>query len=116
MVLQGPSGDAHPWVATQEDPALIEPVARAAAGMVGLLAEAVRPLGDDIELSTAVETWSCGQHELDLAANGWTGYWPTVEAIGQGGYEVDAAKAMGRDTADTQELIDRLAALAERVG
>ncbi|MFP4354027.1 MAG: hypothetical protein ACLFUJ_02800 [Phycisphaerae bacterium] len=153
MFLQGPSGDAHPWVATQEDPARIEPVARAAAGMVGLLAEAVRPLGEDIELSTAVESWSCGQHELDLAvwrigpvylvaapvelfgalaidlrgrldgpvllatiANGWTGYWPTVEAIGQGGYEVDAAKAMGRDTADTQELIDRLAALAGRVG
>jgi hypothetical protein len=150
MFLQGASGDAHPWIATQEDPAQIEPVARTAASMVALLTQAVRPLDAAAGLQAATMTWSCGRDELDLAiwrigpvylvaapvelfgapalelrrrlgapvllatvSNGWTGYWPTVEACGQGGYEVQAAQDMGRNPQDTDTLISHLVDLAE---
>ncbi len=152
MFLQGASGDAHPWIATQQDPAQIEPVARAAASMVALLTQAVRPLDDGAGLQAATMTWACGRDELDLAvwrigpvylvaapvelfgapardlrsrlgapvllatvANGWTGYWPTVEACDQGGYEVRAARDMGRDRQDTETLISHLVDLAGRL-
>jgi hypothetical protein len=46
-------------------------------------------------------------------ANGWTGYWPTQGAFASGGYEIDAAKAMGRSVGDDERLVDALVDLAE---
>ena len=48
-------------------------------------------------------------------SNGWTGYWPNAAAYAEGGYEINAARAMGRSEGDSERLIDALAALAERV-
>ena len=48
-------------------------------------------------------------------ANGWTGYWPHSAAFAEGGYEINAAKAMGRSAGDSEHLIDCLANLAKRV-
>jgi hypothetical protein len=66
LFLLGACGDIHPWIATQEDPAQIEPVARTAAGMVTLLAQADRaqkgaPTGTGLRIAT--KTW----RGLDLA-------------------------------------------------
>ena len=47
MFILDAAGDAHPWIATQEDPANIAPVARAAASFVSLLANAGRPIAID---------------------------------------------------------------------
>ena len=44
MFFMGASAHSHPWIATQENPARIEPVARAAASFVSLLSEGARPL------------------------------------------------------------------------
>ena len=64
LFLLGACGDVHPWIATQEDPAQIEPVARAAAGMVTLLALAGRsgPAATTLQITT--QPW----RGLDLAA------------------------------------------------
>ena len=153
VFLQGASGDCHPWVATQEDPAQIEPVARAAASGVALLAEALRQADEPVRLKTAVRTVTIGKAEMDLAAwaigpavlaavpvelfgrpamdlrrrtgrplllatcgNGWTGYWPEADVFDQGGYEINAARHMGRSPGDTERLIDELASLIEGLG
>ena len=47
--------------------------------------------------------------------NGWTGYWPNRAAYAEGGYEIDAARAMGRSEGDSELLIDVLAELAAKV-
>ncbi|TVR42777.1 MAG: hypothetical protein EA402_10955 [Planctomycetota bacterium] len=44
--------------------------------------------------------------------NGWTGYWPHTAAFAEGGYEIDAARAMGRSPGDSEALTDALLALA----
>lgn len=43
--------------------------------------------------------------------NGWTGYWPTKAAYAEGGYEVDAARAHGREPDDGQRLVAELRSL-----
>ncbi len=70
MFALGPCGDIHPWIATQEDPANIEPVATAAAGLVASLTHAARPVGESgaLELHTAARTVTFGRVELDLVA------------------------------------------------
>ncbi|TVR13235.1 MAG: hypothetical protein EA401_07345 [Planctomycetota bacterium] len=40
--------------------------------------------------------------------NGWTGYWPDADAFAQGGYEIRAALAMGRQPGDGERLIHLL--------
>lgn len=47
--------------------------------------------------------------------NGWSGYWPTRHAFNEGGYEIKAAHAMGRQAGDSEALVDHLAAMIERV-
>ena len=176
LFLQGASGDVHPWIATQEDPAQLETVARPAAGMVALLLQAAREIrgpseGSGPRLRLAASTWRCGTTELDLAvwrlagadlagapfgcwlaaapvelfselgldfrrrlgeltaqaaprgsaeplliatlANGWTGYWPTRRAFGEGGYEVRNAEASGRKAGDGERLVEELLRLAQ---
>jgi hypothetical protein len=49
-------------------------------------------------------------------ANGRTGYWPTREAFGQGGYEVDIARHYGLEPGDGEKLMDELAALVASLG
>jgi|GEM_PF-1419873 len=66
MFLQGPCGDTHAWVATQEATAGLEPVATAASAMVRLLMHATHR--NDDRLDIAAKTVRFGQHELDLAA------------------------------------------------
>lgn len=40
--------------------------------------------------------------------NGWTGYWPDTAAFAQGGYEIRAAQAMGRQPGDSEQLMQYL--------
>lgn len=46
-------------------------------------------------------------------ANGWTGYWPHAAAFAEGGYEIDAARAMGRNPGDGEKLIEAVVTLAQ---
>lgn len=48
-------------------------------------------------------------------ANGWTGYWPHAEAFAEGGYEIDAARAMGRNPGDGEKLIDAVVELTQKI-
>ena len=48
-------------------------------------------------------------------ANGWTGYWPRKSAFVEGGYEIDATRAMGRSAGDSEVLIEHLVKLAGRI-
>jgi neutral ceramidase len=151
MFFLGACGDTHPWIATQEDPAQIEPVAAAAAGIVSLLTHAIGSAGNPDAgcLRIAARTLVIGGTELDVAVwrlgnariiaapvelfselgaelrrrlpgplllatntNGWTGYWPTAAAFAEGGYEVDGARAMGRQPGDSERLMEELVALA----
>lgn len=69
MFLFGACGDVHPWIATQEDPALIEPVGRAAASMVSLLTHGLRPDREEPDrFAIRAITHQIGQSEMDLAA------------------------------------------------
>jgi len=139
LFLLGACGDVHPWIATQEDPAGIEPVARTAAGMVTLLAQAGQPAGEGLRIATKqdLSLWRIGEAWLAAApvelfselsaelrrrlpgvglvatnTNGWTGYWPTRAAFAEGGYEVDGARQMGRKPGDGEKLIETLTKLA----
>lgn len=85
MFLFGACGDVHPWIATQEDPAFIEPIATAAGGLVASLCHAAVPCAspqsaddaiDDPAASTSnapqlvvrSKTLPRGRGELDIAA------------------------------------------------
>ncbi|MFP4105642.1 MAG: hypothetical protein ACLFVU_06055 [Phycisphaerae bacterium] len=69
LFLQGASGNTHPWIATQEDPAALQKVARPAAGMVSLLSEATeRPAEGDVTIRSAAETVEFANRKLDLTA------------------------------------------------
>jgi hypothetical protein len=69
LFLPGPCGELHPWIATQESPANILPVARAAAGMVDLLTHAARiDAGTNARFCVAAQSVSIGPATLDLAA------------------------------------------------
>jgi hypothetical protein len=46
-------------------------------------------------------------------ANGWTGYWPAEADFAGGGYEIDAARAGGRQPGDGERLVEALVALAQ---
>lgn len=63
----GACGDTQPWVATQEDPALMRLVGTAAGAFVATLAQAVRPQ-TEARLRVATRTVTLGGAELDLAA------------------------------------------------
>lgn len=54
---------------------------------------------------------------LLIATNtdGWTGYWPDAASFPAGGYEIDAARAMGRNPGDGEALVAALAELAATV-
>ncbi len=49
-------------------------------------------------------------------SNGWEGYWPDEAAFAQGGYEVEAAKARGRNPRDGEHLADAVACLLREAG
>lgn len=67
MFLAGASGDAHPWIATQEDPAMMEKVGRAAASFAAVLAEATAPVADDDDrLVCRADTVAFGREKIDL--------------------------------------------------
>jgi hypothetical protein len=69
MFLLGAAGEVHPWIATQEDPAQIEPVASAASSLVRLMVESgAGRFEPDPSFAIATRTWKCGQRQLDLAA------------------------------------------------
>jgi hypothetical protein len=63
LFLLGACGDVHPWIATQEEPAQVETVARPIAGLVTLLAQAGKVAGKETGLRIAAKTW----RGLDLA-------------------------------------------------
>lgn len=52
---------------------------------------------------------------LATNSNGWTGYWPTEAAFAAGRYEVDAARAHGRDTGCGEALVAALMRLVARL-
>ncbi len=153
VFLQGAAGNAHPWVATQADPAGVETVGGAAGAFVTLLAQATRRSGEGDRLATAARTVEIGGVSLDLAAwriggaillavpvelfgelgaevrrrldrpvllatcaNGWAGYWPTVDAFEQGGYEVDGAGHKGLSAGDGEKLVEAMVDLAGSLG
>jgi hypothetical protein len=66
MFFMGASAHSQPWIATQENPARIEPVARAAASFVSLLAEGARPLAPG-PLRMAGGTVETGAGPLELS-------------------------------------------------
>ncbi len=69
VFLFGACGDVHSWIATQEDPAHIEPVATACAGFVATLAHATRSAMDDsAALAVASRTVRLGNNDADLTA------------------------------------------------
>jgi hypothetical protein len=69
MFFLGAAGDTHPWIATQEDAAQIEPVARAAASFVALLCQAGRPVADGAapRIRVAARSLALGDGELDVS-------------------------------------------------
>jgi hypothetical protein len=69
MFLAGACGDTHPWIATQEDPAMMERVGRAAASFAAVLAEAAAPAaGTADRLVIAGRTVTFGADDVDLTA------------------------------------------------
>jgi hypothetical protein len=84
VFLPGAFGNAHPWIATQEDPANLHPVASAAASFVVLLSHATRAGGEDLRIAT--RTLTVGKAQLDLAlwrlGPAWVAAAP-VELFGQ---------------------------------
>ncbi|MFC1462890.1 neutral/alkaline non-lysosomal ceramidase N-terminal domain-containing protein [Verrucomicrobiota bacterium] len=67
MFVLGAAGDTQPWIATQEDPAQLLPVARAAASYVALLSQAGRPVPVKPPFfKCAGETVKLGEEELDI--------------------------------------------------
>jgi len=65
LFLLGGAANVHPWVATQDRAAMIEPVARAAASFVALLAQATAQV-DNPELRTVARTVAIGKLKLDI--------------------------------------------------
>jgi hypothetical protein len=65
MFLLGGAGNVHPWIATQEDPALIEPVARTAASFVSLLTHGASPVARP-DLRVAAATLKLSRCEVDV--------------------------------------------------
>jgi hypothetical protein len=61
----GACGDAHPWLATQDDPAALGLLGGAAGGLTAVLARAARPAPG---LAVLSETVRIGRAELDLTA------------------------------------------------
>ncbi len=69
LFFPGACGEVHPWIATQEDPAQLEPIAAAASGLVRLLVQSgAGETSDDATIKIVEKTWKCGDLELDLAA------------------------------------------------
>ena len=70
MFLLGAAGDTHPWIATQEKPVHIEPVARAAASFAALLREGVEPAvtHGEVALTAVTESVDMGRDGMDLVA------------------------------------------------
>lgn len=66
LFLLGGAANVHPWVATQDRAASIEPVARAAASFVALLAQATAQI-DNPELRAAARTVTVGKLKLDIS-------------------------------------------------
>lgn len=67
LFLAGACGDAHPWIATQEDPGMMEKVGRAAASFAAVLAEAAAPVADDDDrLVCRAGTVAFGREKIDL--------------------------------------------------
>ncbi len=67
MFVLGACGDTHPWIATQADPAGIEPVGAAAGSLAACLAHAARP-GQAQALNAVGRTIHLSGIELDVAA------------------------------------------------
>jgi len=134
MFLHGAGGDAHPWLATGEDPADLKTVAAPAAALVRLLLELpasgwsggpiayansancsalrigpARLLAVPFELfGTTGATLRAEFPNLLLAttANGWRGYLPPKSAFAEGGYEVEAARVSGSRPGDCESLLE----------
>lgn len=68
LFLCGACGDAHPWVATQADPAGVDVVGNAAGAFVNLLLCALRPAGAQT-IAVRNRTWTHAGAALELA--GW---------------------------------------------
>lgn len=68
MFVLGAAGDTQPWIATQEDPKQLLPVARAAASYVALLSQAGKPVPIKPPFfKCAGETVKLGEREFDIA-------------------------------------------------
>lgn len=65
MFFMAAAGHSQPWISTQENPAKIEPVARAAASFVALLTEATHPVGSP-KIAVAQGTVASGAGKLPL--------------------------------------------------
>lgn len=70
IFVLGAAGDTHPWIATQEKPGHIEPVARAAASFAALLSEGMEPVSDSeqVTIAAATDSVQLGKDTMDLVA------------------------------------------------
>jgi hypothetical protein len=89
MFVLGAAGETQPWIATQEDPAQVDLVARPAASFAALLTQAVRPVADagqPIRLACCAETVTIGKLHVDVTVwrigSAWIVALP-VELFGQ---------------------------------
>lgn len=68
MFILGPCGDTHPWIATQDNPDLLEPVASAASASARLLTHGLHASPGDLALTCASQTLTFARDEVDLMA------------------------------------------------
>ena len=65
LFVQGAGGEVHPWIATQNDPALLDVVARPAAALVRLLGYAGVPMGRRPVIRIVREEVRIGKQTVD---------------------------------------------------
>lgn len=66
LFVQGAGGEVHPWIATQNDPDLLEVVARPAAALVRLLGYAAVPMGRSPQIRTLRKEVRVGTQGVDV--------------------------------------------------
>lgn len=150
--FHGAGADAHPWLATDQNPRDLETVAAPVTGLITLLHASGGNASEDTRITVKEVVVSLRNRDLRLSAlrlgplrllifpgelfgksglrlrqkisgplfvvttaNGWSGYWPPLEAFDQGGYELDAVRAFGIEAGDTERVLDAAENLLQQI-
>lgn len=70
------------------------------------------PLEFFASLNAELRQWWSGPLMTITMANGWHGYWPDRQSFAEGAYEVEVAKAFGRESGDGEALLAQIRAMA----